>query len=38
MRGHVEFGWDEPEVKTAGKRAITLAANGAQPAANANPD
>ena len=37
MRGHVEFGWDEPEVKVTGQRARAPAANGAQPAPNANP-
>jgi cytoskeletal protein CcmA (bactofilin family) len=33
MRGHVEFGWDEPQEATAERRS-TAAANGAQPARN----
>jgi cytoskeletal protein CcmA (bactofilin family) len=38
MRGHVEFGWDEPPARTAETKMRSAAANGPPPAANANPE
>jgi cytoskeletal protein CcmA (bactofilin family) len=32
MRGNVEFGWGEPEVKAADKKPITAGANWTEPA------
>jgi cytoskeletal protein CcmA (bactofilin family) len=36
MRGHVEFGWDDPDLRTT-EKSVTTPANGAQPWVNANP-
>jgi cytoskeletal protein CcmA (bactofilin family) len=36
MRGHVEFGWDDPDLRTAEER-VTTPVNGTHPPVNLNP-
>jgi hypothetical protein len=37
MRGHVEFGWDEPELRAPDKKSTSTVANGAATVASATP-